>query len=468
MKPVVKNKLAIFYPQGFLDGANAPSYITVADTDYLQNLSNVDGVLISLKKVVFFNKNGLGFLVEVLKKIKKAMKVNIGFCDYNDKIYNNIVKMFQDSMEFCLFKDLKTANLFMGISKVEENSTILVWHDDPTQKNMMVIELYERGYNAVAATDFRDYQQKIKKNKELYKVIVDRCFFGTFGKKIGSHKKGNVIIYTLAGYLDASAAEKFDLTYHKNCLNVGFRFFVFEASRVLSINIHASNFFAKLATSGAEYGVTICIAGLDWKKLPKFKEDLEDCGILFFDGLDDVFMDEELKKEIYGTMGAMQVSKRNLTKDIVKQLPTFIEAAVHTVKTLTNSVAVKKSAEISKLKIDTEDTHLLASSIGFYGEIEGMLILVFPKQIALKACALLLGKDTVEHDEELSDALGELVNIIGGRAKTLLSEREVRTDITLPRTFMNTKEVMNTILDKKGVQIDLEFNKEPFSIFLTK
>ena len=54
MKPVTKNRIAIFYPQGFVDGANAPSYISMADTDYLLGLNNIDGVLISLKKVVFF------------------------------------------------------------------------------------------------------------------------------------------------------------------------------------------------------------------------------------------------------------------------------------------------------------------------------------------------------------------------------------------------------------------------------
>lgn len=469
MKPITKNRIAIFYPQGFVDGANAPSFISIADTDYLLGLNNIEGVLISLKKVVFFNKNGLGFLVEVLHKVKKEMKVNIGFCDYNDRIYNSLVKMFDGEMDFCIFKDLQTANLFMGTSKVEPNSNILVWHEDPTQKNLMVIELYERGYNAIACTDFGDYKRKTsKENKGNYKAVVDRSFFGAFGKKIGSHRKGNIIIYTLSGYLDASAAEKFDMNYHVNCLNVGFRFFVFEASRVLSFNIHAANFFSRLSTAGAEYGATICIAGLDWKKLPNFKDELEDIGIIFFNSLDDVFLDKDLQAEINSSMGGLHVSKRTLTKDIVKQLPIFVEAAVHTVKTLTNAVAVKKSANVSSLKIDAEGKDLIASSIGFYGEMDGMLVLIFPKNIAKKACKLLLGTEDVENEDELADSLGELVNIIGGRVKTLLSDKEIKANITLPRTFTKTAEVISTIQDKKGVQIDLEFKSEPFSIFLTR
>jgi CheY-specific phosphatase CheX len=111
----------------------------------------------------------------------------------------------------------------------------------------------------------------------------------------------------------------------------------------------------------------------------------------------------------------------------------------------------------------------MASSIGFYGDIDGMIVLVFPENIAKKACSLLLGEsDEDKTIDEISDALGELVNIIGGRAKTLLSEKDIKANITLPRTFTKVEDVINTILDKKGVQIDLEFKDEPFSIFLTR
>ena len=41
-------------------------------------------------------------------------------------------------------------------------------------------------------------------------------------------------------------------------------------------------------------------------------------------------------------------------------------------------------------KNDTKDK--IASSIGFYGDIDGMVILIFPKDIAKKACELLIGE----------------------------------------------------------------------------
>jgi hypothetical protein len=55
------------------------------------------------------------------------------------------------------------------------------------------------------------------------------------------------------------------------------------------MNVHALNFFTKLASSAAEYNATICFVGLTFEKTPiTFKNDLEDAGMLFFDNMDDI------------------------------------------------------------------------------------------------------------------------------------------------------------------------------------
>ena len=57
MRAVVKDGVGIFYPQGFLDGNNAPSFLTIDDIKATEQLK-VDMLLVSLKKVIFFNFNG--------------------------------------------------------------------------------------------------------------------------------------------------------------------------------------------------------------------------------------------------------------------------------------------------------------------------------------------------------------------------------------------------------------------------
>ena len=133
---------------------------------------------------------------------------------------------------------------------------------------------------------------------------------------------------------------------------------------------------------------------------------------------------------------------------------------------MTNAQAVKESMNIQTLEIKNA-AHQYASSIGFYGDLDGMIILIFPKDIAKKACSLLIGEDS-EDEEAILDSLAEFVNIIGGRAKALLGEKKNRVDITLPRTYADVNSLMEMAQNKKGVQVNLRFEGSNFIFFLTR
>jgi len=161
--------------------------------------------------------------------------------------------------------------------------------------------------------------------------------------------------------------------------------------------------------------------------------------------------------------------KRNLTKALVSHLPLFVDACVYSLNTLTNSSAVKKSVDLQELSITTsiDKSNLIASSIGFYGDIDGMIILIFTKDVAKKACLLFLGQD-VEDEAELVDAMQEFVNIIGGQAKAMLSDEDIKMNITLPNIFDSVEQLLDTLKIQKGIQVVLEFNNKPFYFYLTR
>jgi CheY-specific phosphatase CheX len=133
---------------------------------------------------------------------------------------------------------------------------------------------------------------------------------------------------------------------------------------------------------------------------------------------------------------------------------------------MTNSKAVKDTVVMQSL-VSENAQKSYASSIGFYGDMDGMLVLVFPKDIAKKSCELLLGEST-DDEEEILDALAEFVNIIGGRVKTLLSEQKISVDITLPRTYQKVSDLLEVMQGKKGVQVNLKFDQDEFIFFLTR
>ncbi|MFA6144851.1 MAG: chemotaxis protein CheX [Sulfurimonas sp.] len=464
MRATVKGRIGVFHLQGFLDGNNAPSFLTIDDIKATEAL-HIDMLLVSLKKVIFFNKNGLDVFVKLLTSIRNSKHITVGFCDYDHKKFQTINIFYKDAIDFSLFKSEKIAELFVS-TNTSNPKTVLLYNEDPSQRSAMAIELFDYGHNPIIAQSFAEFETK-KKTPDLYYAIIEDTQLGYFGQKIATRVTGNAIIYTVSNFLDAEIGNTFNIAYHNNSLNVGFRLFIFDAYKVVSMNIHALNFFTKLASSAAEYNAAICFVGFSFEKTPEtFKNDLEDAGIMFFSTMDDILKNKELLQELGGGGGATVKQHRILNKALINELSHFIDATVSTLNMMTNAQATKNSVRIQALTI-ANPTDQFASSIGFYGDIDGLIILVFPKTIAKKACELLVGEGDVT-DEEVLDSLAEFVNIIGGRAKVLLSENKRRLDITLPRTYSEMDTLMEIARNKKGVQVDLSFEGQNFIFFLTR
>ena len=464
MRAVVKDGIGIFYPQGFLDGNNAPSYLSIEDVKATEQLK-VDMLLVSLKKVVFFNPNGLDVFVKLLLRIKAKNHIAVGICDYDTKKYETIIKYYKDNLAFSLFKNSKIAELFASSYNVKDK-TVLLFSDDPSQRSAMAIELYDHGHNPVVAQSRSDFNEKSMRPENYYEII-DNTRLGLMGQKVATRVTGNAIIYTVSGFLDAEIGNTFNILYHNNSLNVGFRLFIFDAYKVISMNVHAVNFLSKLCSAGAEYNATICFVGMSFDKTPvAFKEELEDAGMMFFNNMDEILKDKELLDELGGSGTAVIKHKRFLTKNIVQELPIFIEATVSTIEMMTNAKAVKQSANVQVVDIKEVDDKI-ASSIGFYGDMDGMIILIFPKELAKKSCLLLIGEET-DDIAQILDSMAEFVNIIGGHTKTLLSDQNISVDITLPRTYESVSTLLEVVSEKKGVQVDMTFNDDHFTFFLTR
>lgn len=464
MRAVVKNGIGVFHPQGFLDGNAATSLLSVEDIEATLRL-NVDMVLVSLKKVIFFNRNGLDAFVKMFKKVRSENHIIVGFCDYDTKKYHAMTNFYKEGMNFSLFQSLEIAELFSSSLKNQQKN-VLLYSEDKSQRAAMAIELHDNGHNPIMAQSRSEFEEK-SKSPDSYDIIIQDTYLGQMGQKVATRVTGNAIIYTVSSFLDAEIGSTFNIAYHNNSLHVGFRLFIFDAYKVVSMNVHALNFFSKLASSAAEFNATICFVGMSFEKTPKsFKETLEDAGIMFFHQMDDILQNKELLDELGASSAATVKNKRALTKQVVSELPNFIEASVATIEMMTNAKAVKEGAKVDKIVIN-DKADKIASSIGFYGDIDGMVILVFPLAIAKKACELLIGEQTDDKDLIL-DTLAELVNIVGGKIKTLLADQNISVDITLPRTYPDIDSLLEITDGKSAVEVDLTFSDDKFLFFLTR
>ncbi|MCX6053114.1 MAG: chemotaxis protein CheX [Campylobacterales bacterium] len=464
MRATVKQGMAVFSPQGFLDGNGTSAFLSIEDIDATLKLK-VDMVLVSLKKVVFFNRNGLDVFVKLFAKMRLQNHTTVGFCDYDTKKFNAINNFYKNDLNFSLFNTQETAALFTSSFK-NQNKNVLLYSEDKSQRSAMAIELHDNGHNPIIAQSKEEFNLKCS-NTSTYDCVIKNTFLGQMGQKVATRVTGNAIIYTVFSFLDAEIGNQFNIAYHNNSLNVGFRLFIFDAYKVVSMNVHALNFFSKLASSGAEYNATICFVGMTFDKTPIiFKDNMEDAGIMFYDQMDDILQNKELLEELGASSASNVKNKRIINKVIVSELQNFIHATTATIEMMTNSKAVKDSAEVHEIQI-ADRRGKIASSIGFYGDMDGMVILVFPQDIAKKACELLIGENT-DDMELILDTLAELVNIVGGKVKTLLSDRHISVDITLPRTYASVDSLLEITAGRKGVQVDLSFDNDKFLFFLTR
>ena len=464
MRAVIRDGVGVFHPQGFLDGTSSTSLLSIEDIEATIK-SKTSMILVSLKKVIFFNRNGLDTFIKMFQKIRSSNHIVVGFCDYDKKKYTAIKKFYDNDINFSLFKTQEIAALFSDNLK-EKNKNVLLYSDDKSQRVALAIELHDNGHNPIVAQTQKEFLKK-SELKDAYDIIIEDTFLGQMGQKVATRVTGNAIIYTVSSFLDAEIGNTFNITYHNNSLNVGFRLFIFDAYKVVSMNVHALNFFSKLSSAAAEYNATICFVGMSFEKTPlSFKETLEDAGIMFFDQMDDILQNKKLLEELGTSSAAVVKNKRALNKLLVTELPNFIDATVATIEMMTNSKAKKDAAKVDTIEI-TNKKDKIASSIGFYGDIDGMVMLVFPLDIAKKACELLIGEST--NDKELIlDTLAELVNIVGGKVKTLLADENISVDITLPRTYHDVDALLEVAEGKKGVQVDLSFDDDKFLFFLTR
>ncbi len=466
MKPVVKHKTAIFQPQGFLDSNNAPFIIEQNEVLEFKKRKDIEGIFISLKKVIFFNKNGIDELLKRLLDIANERKnIIIGFTDYDQRKFETLLKIFKDSVNCNLFENQKIASLFIGEAKEENKKRkIIVYNQNTEQKNIIAVELIERGYSVVIAKNQEDFNKK----KNSFDIAIQQSYLGLYNQKIVAKIKDNSIIYILRNFIDSQFQNIFDINYHENLLRVGFKLFIFDITNISSMNIHGANFLTKLSTAGAEYNATFVIVGSDEKKVTKaLKENLELAGIIFYESIEALFED---KKFIENIMQHSPIAKKNsqgITKEIVKNLPLFIEAAVNTIEVMSGIKAVKTNIQAKPLNIDKTDKEYFAATIGFYGYFEAIMILIFSKKLIKESCSILLEQEEEIDDLTLLDTLGEFVNIIAGKVKASLAKENININITLPRTYQNIDSLIKSQKKKKGVQIDFEFDKEPFYFYVS-
>ncbi len=112
--------------------------------------------------------------------------------------------------------------------------------------------------------------------------------------------------------------------------------------------------------------------------------------------------------------------------------------------------------------IDKNDPHDwdVSAVIGLTGEARGAVVISMKKELALKLTGILTGSEHIDLDDEVVDAIGEIINIIAGNAKRGLEET-FRLVISLPTIIRGTDHTIMWPNDQARIMCI------PFTIFET-
>lgn len=157
-----------------------------------------------------------------------------------------------------------------------------------------------------------------------------------------------------------------------------------------------------------------------------------------------------------------------LSKQLIINLPVFIDTAVNSLVTTTGLEAQKIKHEIMPFneKIGHE---VIIAAMKFKGDIAGCFFLIFPRDIAIIALEAMLG-ETIDNDDmaSITDGVGEFCNIITGSAKAIFSNKNLKVLFELPKTYLSLKSALSDTSGDNGIWIDMQLNGKPFYMFVTK
>jgi chemotaxis protein CheX len=102
------------------------------------------------------------------------------------------------------------------------------------------------------------------------------------------------------------------------------------------------------------------------------------------------------------------------------------------------------------LRMEPHNTDI-SGVIGLSGDIRGAVVMAYPKETALKVVSAFLGENVSELDASVSDAIGELTNIITGYAKKDLTGLSM--SISLPSVIRGANHLVDMPKDAPVVCI---------------
>jgi chemotaxis protein CheX len=104
--------------------------------------------------------------------------------------------------------------------------------------------------------------------------------------------------------------------------------------------------------------------------------------------------------------------------------------------------------------------------IGLAGSCKGMLAIHLPDKVAMAITGSFIGMDVTEVDDDVTDAIGELANMVAGNIKMILDEAGNNVTLSIPSCVHGEEYTMDTVSDSERVVIPFDIESGQFLVEL--
>jgi chemotaxis protein CheX len=136
----------------------------------------------------------------------------------------------------------------------------------------------------------------------------------------------------------------------------------------------------------------------------------------------------------------------------VEIITPFLQAASEVLESELGSEAQRGALHVRKSAFTT---HEITTLVGVTGQVSGIVLYSMSQETALSLVSRMMGQEFTEFDALAQSGIGELGNVITGRAGVLLSEAGFQSNISPPSLVIG-KGTMITTLDLNRLVFPLQ------------
>lgn len=145
----------------------------------------------------------------------------------------------------------------------------------------------------------------------------------------------------------------------------------------------------------------------------------------------------------------------------VKLINPFVESTLHVLDTIASTKVEAGKPYLKKDKVAKGD---ISGVIGLTGDAIGMISVTFTEKSILAIVSKMFNEEVTELDNDISDAVGEISNMISGQARQKLADLGISLEAAIPSVVRGKGHIIRHMTKQPVIALPFNTPDGPFTI----